>query len=127
MVIIIEITEIIEVIEKVIIRIKDHSKRSQKISKECQKKTLHFKAFRTKLEKTRVEIIKEESNIMKFLITHRKYDDSMEEISRWLPEVEAVVVRQTPVSANYLILKQQSICQLVSYLSLYYLSSLEGR
>ena len=75
--------------------------------KECQKKEKQLKTFKKEASRTKELLLLEQSNCQQAILSGRNFEDSYEEITRRLPEIEAKVIRQTPVSANYLILKQQ--------------------
>ena len=57
----------------------------------------------------KTEITTQQEKFQRYILSYQKLDDTVEEVQKRLPEIEAAIIRQTPVSANYLILKQQHI------------------
>ena len=118
----IEIVENIEICEGIIIRIQTNAGKSSFVLKECKRKEKSLKAFKKSINETKNLLLSEQSKCQQTILSGRKFEDSFEEISRRLPEIEAKVIRQTPVSANFLILKQQKISHEV-FLVFYYLKN----
>ena len=101
--------ENIEICETIIIRIQTNAGKSSSVLKECKRKEKNLKAFKKIISQTKNLLLSEQIKCQQTILSGRKFEDSFEEISRRLPEIEAKVIRQTPVSANFLILKQQKI------------------
>lgn len=106
---IVEVIEIIEILESVVVIIRSNAIKGSPVLKECQKKTLKIKSMSTRVIKMKAEITTQQEKYQRYVLSYQKFDDTMEELQKRLPEMEAAIVRQTPVSANYLILKQQHI------------------
>ena len=113
LVVITEIITIIEIIETVIIVIKKNCKDSPSVlkaieSKDGQLKTLKKQAHKTE-ETTKEKQKKSENQLEKA----EGVQDLIGSVLSWLPSLEAQVLRQTPVSADYHVLRTQQSEQAV--------------
>ena len=111
----VEVYETIEIIQTVVIRIRSNAGKVSKILKQCQKNEKQIKSYRTAIGKIEKDLKSAQDNCQRFILKRKTLDDSQREIERRLPEIEAAVVRQTLLSANYLILKQQHTNHQVKY------------
>ena len=108
-----EIITIIEIIETVIIVIKKNCKDSPSVlkiieSQDGQLKTLKKRAHKTE-ETTKEKQKKSEIQLEKA----EGVQDLIGSVLSWLPKLEAQVLRQTPVSADYRVLRTQQSEQAV--------------
>ena len=108
-----EIITIIEIIETVIIVIKKNCKDSPAVlkaieSKDGQLKTLKKRTIKTE-EATKEKQKKSEMQLEK----SEGVKDLIGSVLNWLPKQEAQILRQTPVSADYHVLKTQQSEQAV--------------
>ena len=108
-IIVIEITETIEICQNILIRIRTNAGKASLVLKDCQRKEKLLKSFKRSADQAKDLLLSEQTKCQQTVLRGRKFEDSFEEIIRRLPEIEAKVIRQTPVSANYMILKQQNI------------------
>ena len=101
--------ETIEICLNIVIRIRTHAGKTSLVLKDCQRKEKLLKSFKKSVDQAKGLLLSEQTKCQQTILRGRKFEDSFEEIIRRLPEIEAKVIRQAPVSANYLILKQQKI------------------
>ncbi len=105
LIIITEIITIIEIIE-ITITAKKHSKEPSSVMKDIEAKETQIKSFKKRTNKVSEKAKSKQKNL-----DARAQKESLEElissVSNWLPVVEASVLRQTPVSVDFNVLKPQ--------------------
>lgn len=109
-----EVIDILEVCQTVVIRIRNNASKKSPVLKECSKKEKQLKSVKSTVEQMRKMLSSEQMKFQQVILENRKFEDTLEDMEMRIPEIEAAIIRQTPVSANYLILKQQKISHEVS-------------
>ena len=109
LIILLEVTESIEICHTIVIRFRHSAGKASPVLKQCQKKEKNITAAKSTVEQTRKLLSTEQLKCQETVLNSRKFEETFEDIERRLPVIEAAVIRQTPVSANYLVLKQQKI------------------
>eukprot|EP00794_Sanderia_malayensis_P006649 gene6649-7395_t len=107
LIIITEIITIIEVIE-ITISIKKKGKEPSSVMKELESKGAQIQSLKKRTDKVS-EKAKDKQNNLVTRLEKESPDDLLSNTSIWLPLVEASVLRQTPVSADFHVLKSQEI------------------
>lgn len=111
-----EIITIIEIIEIVIIVIKKNCKDSPSVLKTIESKDGQLKTLKKRAHKTE-EITKEKQKKSEMQLEKSEgVKELIGSVLNWLPKHEAQVLRQTPVSADYHILRTQKSEQAVRVL-----------
>lgn len=115
-----EIEEYIVVLEEIIIEVRPGCQSYPEKNKEVDRKDEEVQ----KLKKRLVIILKlvkdEEKKMLDQQQENQDLDKQINDILAWLPTVESAVVKNTPISANYDILKKQQEEHQVIYKILYY-------
>lgn len=106
-VIIEEILEIIIVIEQIIVILKGRAKGHPPVLKEIDGKANQVNAAKKKANQTLKAVNDEQKKMLALQQNNKELDTHVQDINSWLPNVESEIVKRTPVSANYDILKKQ--------------------
>ena len=102
-----EIYEIVPAIEKITVLLNNRCKNDSKALKAIDTKTSEVKATKKKMDSLLKATKDEEDKILKFQQNSKDLEDHLQDISQWLPSVEAEIVKTTPLSALWVILKKQ--------------------
>ena len=99
--------EIIEIVEKIVVVIKSRAKGSPATIKEIESKDAQFKTLKKRVHQATNALKDEQRKRENALLSLMEPEKVFAEILSWLPEQESFMVKQTPVSASYPVLKKQ--------------------
>ena len=122
-IIVIEIITIIEIIEKVIIVIKKKHKDSSSVLKSLASKDSNLKSFKKKASQNSEKIKEKQTHLETELASSEDTKDRLSHVVDWLPKVEANILTQAPISADFHILHRQQIEQTVRNICLLFFGS----
>ena len=123
-IIIIEIITIIEIIEKVIIVIKKKHKDSSSVLKSLASKDNSVKSFKKKANQSSEKIKEKQIHLETELASSEDIKDRLSRVVDWLPKLEANLLIQAPISADFHILHRQQIEQTVRNICLLFSKSI---
>ena len=106
-VIIEEVFEIIVVIEQILIVVKKRCEDHPKSTKELNEKDKEVADAKKKTEQLLAAVKAEENKLQQLQQQNKEVEKHIQDLNNWLPSVEGEIVKRTPVSANYNILKKQ--------------------
>ena len=102
-----EIVEIIVIIEQVVLIIRSRCKAHPTVLKEIETKTTQITVIKNKLTQILKTVRDEEKKMLALQQNNKELEQHIQDINRWLPNIEGKIVKRTPVSANFDILKEQ--------------------
>ena len=112
-IIVIEIITIIEIIEKVILVIKKKHKDSPSVLKSLTSKDSNLKTLKKKANQNSEKVKQKQVKLETELGRSVDIKDRLSHIIEWLPTVEANVLTQAPICADFHVLHRQRIEQAV--------------
>lgn len=112
-IIITEIITIIEIIEKLIIVIKKKHKDSPTVIKSLASKDNQLKNVKKQASQSSDKVKDKQKKLEGELGKSVNIKDGLSHVIEWLPKVEATILTQAPVSADYHITRRQQIEQSV--------------
>lgn len=113
-----EVIELVTVIEEILVIIKVRSKGFPVIVKTIDDKSKEMMTSKKNMEKALKEAQDAQNKMNALQQNNKELDQHIGDINRWLPQIESDLVKQTPVSANYDILKvQQDQIQVCTFMS----------
>lgn len=102
-----EILEIIIVLEEILVVVKPRCQSNPKVTKEVEDKEKQLADTKKKCEHMLNVVRGEEKKLQELQQQNKELDKHIQDLTKWLPSVEGEIVKRTPVSANYNILKKQ--------------------
>lgn len=102
-----EIFEIIIILEEILLIVKPRCQLHPKTKKEVEDKEKQLADSKKKVENMLKAVRDEEKKLQALQQENKELDKHIQDLNKWLPSVEGEIVKQTPVSANYNILKKQ--------------------
>lgn len=115
-----EVIELITIIEEILVIIKVRSKGFPVIVKSVDDKSKEMVAGKKNMEKALKEAQDAQKKMNELQQSNKELDQHIGDINRWLPQIESDLVKQTPVSANYDILKVQQdqiqVCTFINFI-----------
>ena len=115
-----EVIELITIIEEILVIIKVRSKGFPVIVKTIDDKSKEMMTSKKNTEKALKEAQDAQNKMNALQQSNKELDQHIGDINRWLPQTESDIVKQTPVSANYDILKVQQdqiqVCTFINFI-----------
>lgn len=115
-----EVIELITIIEEILVIIKVRNKGFPVIVKSIDDKSKEMVAGKKNMEKALKEAQDAQKKMNELQQSNKELDQHIGDINRWLPQIESDLVKQTPVSANYDILKVQQdqiqVCTFINFI-----------
>ena len=115
-----EVIELITIIEEILVIIKVRSKGFPVIVKSIDDKSKEMVAGKKNMEKALKEAQDAQNKMNELQQSNKELDHHIGDINRLLPQIESDLVKQTPVSANYDILKVQQdqiqVCTFINFI-----------
>jgi len=111
-----EVFEIIEVLEEIIEVVKPRCESHPEKAKDVNDKEKEVEKHKKRVNVILKLVKDEEKKIIEQQQDNQALDEQIKDLLKWLPTVEKELVKQTPVSANYDILKKQQEEHQVKYI-----------